>query len=224
MQEEEYLSKVKVIRNYTPSSRSDNKDTILSYKRFRNLLRIITFIGILIITYYFYINLNVFNNNSQKPINTTSKKLIDKNDKSKYEIKILNSTFKGLNKNLNPYEINTLQAIRTQNNNYLLETIDAKYTINTEEELLINADNGVLDEETQLLKLQNNVQFFLGEGTLKTPEAELNLLNKETSSKAGVILFYKNSQLKSKNFNSKEDNNIINFQGNVSTIIETSDF
>jgi lipopolysaccharide export system protein LptC len=223
MKGKQYLPKVEVMRNYTPLSRS-GKATILSYKRFRNLLRIITLIGISIVAYYFYISLNVSNNNFKKPTSATREKLIDKHDKSKYEIKILNSTFNGLNKNLNPYQINSMQAIRTLDNNYLLETIDAKYTINPEEELLINAENGVLNEATQILKLQNNVQFFLGEGALKTQEAELNLLNRETSSNAGVIFFYKNSQLKSESFQSTDDNNIINFEGNVSTIIETSDF
>ncbi|MCC8417082.1 MAG: LPS export ABC transporter periplasmic protein LptC [Rickettsia endosymbiont of Bryobia graminum] len=222
MEEQECFSKVEIVRNYIPLSRS-GKSTILSYKRFRSLLRIITLIGISIIALYFYISFNVSKNNYGKST-SANEKFVDKHDKSKYEIKILNSTFNGLNKNLSPYQINTVQAIRTLDNNYLLETIDAKYLIDSEEELLINADNGVLNEVAQTLKLQNNVQFFLGEGTLKTREAELNLLNKETSSNAGVILFYKNSQLKSKNFKSMDDNNIINFEGNVSTIIETSDF
>ncbi|XVN42757.1 MAG: LPS export ABC transporter periplasmic protein LptC [Candidatus Rickettsia vulgarisii] len=169
-------------------------------------------------------NLKTSNNNLKEPTNSASEQVTDKHDKSKYEIKILNSTFKGLNDKLKPYQINSLQAIRTLDNNYLLEIIDAKYAMNSKEELVINADNGILNEETQILTLQNNVQFFLGEGTLKTPEAELNLLNKEASSNAGVILFYKNSTLKSENFKSMDDNNIINFQGNVSTVIETSDF
>lgn len=223
MQDNGYLPKVRTIRNYTPVSRG-SKFAILSYQRLSSLLKIITLIGISIVIYYIYISFKITSNDSKKSADSISGKLVDKHDKSKYEIKILNSTFKGLNDNLDPYQINTAQAIRTLDNNYLLEVINAKYAINSDEELVINAKNGILNEATQILKLHNNVQFFLGESTLNTQEAELNLLNKETSSNAGVLLFYRNCKLKANNFKSIDNNNIINFHGKVSTIIDTSDF
>lgn len=196
------------------------------YKRLNGWSKVLTFLAVLLILYFIYIN-------SKSPVspidfkqndNITEENIIDSEEKSNYTVKILNSTFNGVNENLNPYQISTAKAIRTMDNNYLLEKIAAKYKINNEEELEVSAKDGILNEMTQVLELKNNVQFLLGDGLLTTPKAQLNLLDKEASSEAGVILLFKNSKLKANNFSSTNNNMLINFEGQVSTSINISDF
>ncbi|WP_425360766.1 MULTISPECIES: LPS export ABC transporter periplasmic protein LptC [unclassified Candidatus Tisiphia] len=197
---------------------------ILSYRRLINLSKILSFLGLALTLYLIYINFNPINNNLESIENNTENSAFAPNDKTNYEIKILNSTFKGLNKDLNPYQVNAVQAFRTLDNKYALEEINAKYKINGNNLLVINAKNGILNENSHMLELTEDVQFFLGEGILKAQKAQLNLLNKEAFGKMGVILFYKNCEITSNKFSSTNDNNIINFKGSVSTIIDVSDF
>ncbi|WP_341751602.1 MULTISPECIES: LPS export ABC transporter periplasmic protein LptC [unclassified Candidatus Tisiphia] len=196
---------------------------ISSYRRSISLSKILSCLGIILTLCLIYINLNPISNNSKSTEDNSSNSAFNPNDKD-YEIKISNSIFKGFNKNLNPYQIQTVQAVRTLGNQYKLEEINATYKINDNKDLVISAKNGILNESSHILKLENDVQFFLGESTLKAQEAQLNLLNKETYSNTGVVLSYKNCKITSNNFSATHDNDIINFKGNVSTVIDVSDF
>ncbi|MCC8399540.1 MAG: LPS export ABC transporter periplasmic protein LptC [Rickettsia endosymbiont of Gnoriste bilineata] len=197
---------------------------ISSYRRSISISKILSCLGLVLTLYLIYINFNPINNNLELIENNSGNSSFTPSDKTNYEIKISNSTFNGVNKNLNPYQIQAVQAVRTLDNKYALEEINAKYKINDNKLLVINAKNGILNENSHMLELRDDVQFFLGESILKAQEAQLNLLNKETFSRTGVILSYKNCQITSDNFNSTNDNNIINFKGSVSTIIDVSDF
>lgn len=201
---------------------------ISSYKRTSNISKIFTFLGGVLILCFIYMKLQSPASNLQENDNTTEGNLIDtivdSEDNANYDIQILNSTFKGVSEKLNHYQINTGKAVRTFDNSYLLEKIDAKYKINPDEVLVVGANNAILNEETQILQLENKVQFTLGEGILKTRIAQLNLLNNELFSDTGVVLLFKNSKLTAKHFTSTDNNNIINFRGNVTTAIEISDF
>ncbi|WP_341758628.1 LPS export ABC transporter periplasmic protein LptC [Candidatus Tisiphia endosymbiont of Ditula angustiorana] len=197
---------------------------ISSYRRSISLSKILSCLGIVLTLYLIYINLNPISNNSKSTEDNSSNSAFDLNDKLDYEIKISNSIFKGFNKNLNPYQIQAVQAVRTLGNQYKLEEINATYKISDNKDLVISAKNGILNENSHMLKLKNDVQFFLGESTLKAQEAQLNLLNKETYSNTGVVLSYKNCKITSNNFSATHDNDIINFKGNVSTVIDVSDF
>ncbi|MDR0773822.1 MAG: LPS export ABC transporter periplasmic protein LptC [Rickettsia sp.] len=196
---------------------------ISSYRRSISLSKILSCLGIVLTLYLIYINLNPISNNSKSTEDNSGNSAFNPNDKD-YEIKISNSIFKGFNKNLNPYQIQAVQAVRTLGNQYKLEEINATYKINDNKDLVISAKNGILNENSHMLKLKNDVQFFLGESTLKAQEAQLNLLNKETYSNTGVVLSYKNCKITSNNFSATHDNDIINFKGNVSTVIDVSDF
>lgn len=197
---------------------------ISSYRRSISLSKILSCLGIVLTLYLIYINLNPISNNSKSTEDNSSNSAFDLNDKLDYEIKISNLIFKGFNKHLNPYQIQAVQAVRTLGNQYKLEEINATYKISDNKDLVISAKNGILNENSHMLKLKNDVQFFLGESTLKAQEAQLNLLNKETYSNTGVVLSYKNCKITSNNFSATHDNDIINFKGNVSTVIDVSDF
>ncbi|WP_417905097.1 LPS export ABC transporter periplasmic protein LptC [Candidatus Tisiphia endosymbiont of Micropterix aruncella] len=197
---------------------------ISSYRRSISLSKILSCLGIVLTLYLIYINLNPISNNLKSTEDNSSNSAFNPNDKLDYEIKISNSIFKGFNKNLNPYQIQAVQAVRTLGNQYKLEEINATYKISDNKDLVISAKNGILNENSHMLKLKNDVQFFLGESRLNAQEAQLNLLNKETYSNTGVVLSYKNCKITSNNFSATHDNDIINFKGNVSTVIDVSDF
>ncbi|WP_341756085.1 MULTISPECIES: LPS export ABC transporter periplasmic protein LptC [unclassified Candidatus Tisiphia] len=198
---------------------------ISSYRRSISLSKVLSFLGIILTLYLIYVNFNPINsNNLELTEKHSNHNHFNPNDKTDYEIKILNSTFKGLNKNLNPYQIQAIQAVRTLDNKYALEKINATYKISDNKVLVINAKNAILNENSHMLELRDDVQFFLEESILKVQEAKLNLLNKETFGKVGVVWSYKNCEITSNKFSSTNDNNIINFKGSVSTIIDVSDF
>ncbi len=202
----------------------NGQHVISSYKRTSNVSRIFTFLGIVLVLYFIYTNLKppaaTFGEND----NNKKENIADAEENASYEIKILHSTFKGMNENLNPYQINITKAVRTLDDNYLLEKIDAKYKINSDKELVVKANYGILNEKTQILQLENKVQFILGESILKTRLAQLNLLNKEIFSDVGVVLLFKNSKLTANHFNTIDNNTIINFRGDVTVAINIADF
>lgn len=202
-----------------------SRHIISSYKRFLTILKILSFLGICSVLYFIYVSTNNIMNKVTVAANITDEhKLLSKDDNTEYEAKVLNATFKGVNENLNHYQINTHYATKTLNNGYTLEEINAIYEIKKEQLLMITAKNGIMDGETQILKLSNDIVLTMGDAKLKAKEVEFNLLNKETFSNTGVILNYKNSKISSTNFSATNDNNILNFTNKVSTVIDVSDF
>lgn len=143
---------------------------ISSYRRSISLSKILSCLGIILTLCLIYINSNPISNNSKSTEDNISNSAFNPNDKD-YEIKISNSIFKGFNKNLNPYQIQTVQAVRTLGNQYKLEEINATYKINDNKDLVISAKNGILNESSHILKLENDVQFFLGESTRSPTES-----------------------------------------------------
>lgn len=204
---------------------------IKHHKRINRLSKIISFISIFLILYVIYINFNPVINNLEGNLEPELKQYVSTENPSSIterrpdsEISILSSVFEGVNKNLNPYKIRAKHARKTLKNKYKLDTINVQYKLNNQEDLIINSKAGVLNEETKFLKLTDQVRFKMGEAVFSTEKAEINLINKEASSNVGVILSYKNSKITSNNFNSKNDNTIINFNDRVRATIDLSNF
>lgn len=203
----------------------NNRYIISSYKRSLTILKIFSFLGIFLVLYFIYINTSTLASSVKLAENIADEqKLLLKDDNTEYEAKISNSTFKGVNDKLHPYQIHTSYATKTLDNGYAMQGINAQYEINKEQLLVITAKNGIMNGKTQILKLNNDVVFTLGEAILKAQNVEFNLANKETFSNTGVILDYKHSKISATNFRSREDNNLLHFKDKVSTIIDISDF
>ncbi|MFA1688657.1 LPS export ABC transporter periplasmic protein LptC [Candidatus Rickettsia barbariae] len=162
--------------------------------------------------------------NEKNDINVTKKSLKDnKNFDLKYNIILKDSIFEGVSKNLNAYKIKTERAIKESNNKYKLDIINAIYDVNQDQTLIINAKEGFLDEESNILDLKNDVKLFFDEIIFNTNDARIDLVNKNITGYSPAKLLYKNSSITSDSFNTKDENNIIIFKGNVSTIIDLSD-
>ncbi|QWB86661.1 hypothetical protein JRD95_00715 [Rickettsia parkeri] len=160
--------------------------------------------------------------NEKNDINVKSLK-DNKNFDLKYNIILKDSIFEGVSKNLNAYKIKTERAIKESNNKYKLDIINAIYNVNQDQTLIINAKEGCLDEESSILDLKNDVKLFFDEIIFNTNDARIDLVNKNITGPSPAKLLYKHSSITSDSFNTKDENNIIIFKGNVSTIIDLSD-
>ncbi|EAA25322.1 LPS export ABC transporter periplasmic protein LptC [Rickettsia sibirica] len=161
--------------------------------------------------------------NEKNDINVKKSLKDNKNFDLKYNIILKDSIFEGVNKNLNAYKIKTERAIKESNNKYKLYIINAIYNVNQDQTLIINAKEGFLDEESSILDLKNDVKLFFDEIIFNTNDARIDLVNKNITGHSPAKLLYKNSSITSDSFNTQDENNIIIFKGNVSTIIDLSD-
>ncbi|WP_341786772.1 LPS export ABC transporter periplasmic protein LptC [Rickettsia endosymbiont of Cantharis rufa] len=196
-----------------------------SYKRRKKIWKSVYFLIILGILYMGYILIKSGYANEEGDINVTKKSLKDnKNFDLKYNIILKDSIFEGVNKNLNAYTIKTKQAIKESDNKYKLDIINAIYNVNKDQPLTIHAKEGFLDEESSILDLKNDVKLYFDEVIFNTNDARIDLVNKNIAGNSPATLLYKNSSVTSDSFNTVDENNIIIFKGNVSTIIDLSDY
>ncbi|AFB26294.1 MULTISPECIES: LPS export ABC transporter periplasmic protein LptC [spotted fever group] len=195
-----------------------------SYKRRKKIWKSIYLLITVGILYIGYILIKSGYINEKNDINVTKKSLKDnKKFDLKYNIILKDSIFEGVSKNLNAYKIKTERAIKESNNKYKLDIINAIYNVNQDQTLIINAKEGFLDEESSILDLKNDVKLFFDEIIFNTNDARIDLVNKNITGHSPATLLYKNSSITSDSFNTKDENNIIIFKGNVSTIIDLSD-
>lgn len=140
-----------------------------------------------------------------------------------FDFNINNSILEGLNKNNLPYTI-IAKVITKQNDNiYNLSTIDAIHKL-SEDNLRIVADNGLLDETTNLLVLSENVKIVFNNFELTGNKVNFNLNSNLASSEDPVEVTYQNSTVTALNFYSDDSNNIINFEGEVVSTFNANDF
>ncbi|ABV76268.1 LPS export ABC transporter periplasmic protein LptC [Rickettsia rickettsii] len=195
-----------------------------SYKRRKKIWKSVYLLITVGILYIGYILIKSGYINEKNDINVTKKSLKDnKKFDLKYNIILKDSIFEGVSKNLNAYKIKTERAIKESNNKYKLDIINAIYNVNQDQTLIINAKEGFLDEESSILDLKNDVKLFFDEIIFNTNDARIDLVNKNITGHSPATLLYKNSSITSDSFNTKDENNIIIFKGNVSTIIDLSD-
>lgn len=139
------------------------------------------------------------------------------------ELTLQNSIFKGVTQDLEPYEITASTASKLSENKYALDDVGANYLIG-DSNLFINAKNGLLDNLNNRIELSDDVQILFNNLLLNTSEIHLNLVNKDVMSKTSVKATYKNSEINADSFTSKNNSDIINFKGNVKTILNLEDF
>ena len=139
------------------------------------------------------------------------------------ELTLKNSVFRGVNEDLQPYEITASTANKVSESQFTLNKVGANYLVGNSN-LLINAKVGLLDNLENWMELSDDVQIFFNNLLLNTSEIHLNLINKEVFGKKNVKATYKNSQIQADSFNSRNNNDIINFKGNVHTILKLEDF
>jgi len=140
-----------------------------------------------------------------------------------FNFNINNSIFEGLNKNNLPYTIAAGTVTKQSDNIYNLNSIDATHKL-SEDNLHIVADNGLLDENTNLLILSDNVKVIFNNFKLTGHKINFDLNSNLASSDQPVEVTYQNSTIKALNFYSEDSNNIVHFEGNVVSTFNANDF
>ncbi|AAU03963.1 LPS export ABC transporter periplasmic protein LptC [Rickettsia typhi] len=197
------------------------------YKLRKKIWKSVYLLIILGMLYIGYILIQNGYMNEKNDINVTKKNLNLRNNKNydlKYNVILQDSIFEGVNKNLNAYKIKTERAIKESGNKYKLDIINAIYSIKQDQTLIITAKEGFLDQESNTLDLKNDIKLFVDEIIFNTNNARINLVNQNINGNSSAKLIYKNSSITSDSFNTMNENNIIIFKGNVSTIIDLSDY
>ena len=132
-----------------------------------------------------------------------------------FNFNINNSIFEGLNKNNLPYTIAARTVTKQSDNIYNLNSIDATHKL---------SDNGLLDENTNLLILSDNVKVIFNNFELTGNKVNFDLNSNLASSKEPVEVTYQHSTIKALNFYSEDSNNIVNFEGEVISTFNVNDF
>ena len=140
-----------------------------------------------------------------------------------FNFNINDSVFEGVNKDNLPYTI-TARFITKQNANiYNLNTVDGIHKL-SKDNLHVVADNGLLDDNTNLLVLSENVKIIFNNFELSGSKVNFDLNSNLASSDQPVEVTYQNSTIKALNFYSEDSNNIINFEGDVVSTFNVNDF
>lgn len=147
----------------------------------------------------------------------------EKEERKDYDFRLSKSTFEGLSSDLLPYKIIAETATKINENLYDLQTIKAKYSLENGK-LKIKAKEGVLDDESKSIILQNNVRINFEEIEINSEKIQFDLQYKNAQSDSKVHVKYKNSTLEANRFNTDESNDIINLEGNVESLFKISDF
>nr|WP_253307631.1 LPS export ABC transporter periplasmic protein LptC [Rickettsia endosymbiont of Ceutorhynchus assimilis] len=204
---------------------------MLSYKIKTASLKIFSFLCIIGILYIGYILIkntsNIIEKHDHKlntPLSSSAKVNHATEHNLEYKIILKDSVFEGLNKNLNSYTVKAEQAIKDSDDKYKLDKINVLYELNDNRLLTINAKNGFLNKESNILNLQNDVKVFLEDIVFNTNDAQIDLIQKDIVSNSSVTLTYKNSSVISNSFSTQNDNNLIIFKGNVFTTINLLNF
>ncbi len=140
-----------------------------------------------------------------------------------FNFNINNSIFEGVNKNNLPYTITARVITKRNDNIYSLNIIDATHTL-SEDNLHIVADDGLLDERTNLLVLSENVKIVFNNFELTGSKVNFDLNSNLASSEYPVEVTYQNSTMKALNFYSNDSNNVITFEGDVISTFNVNDF
>ena len=140
-----------------------------------------------------------------------------------FNFNINDSVFEGVNKDNLPYTI-TARFITKQNDNiYNLNTVDGTHKL-SKDNLHVVADNGLLDDNTNLLVLSENVKIIFNNFELSGSKVNFDLNSNLASSDQPVEVTYQNSTIKALNFYSEDSNNIVNFEGDVVSTFNVNDF
>jgi len=140
-----------------------------------------------------------------------------------FNFNINDSVFEGVNKDNLPYTI-TAKFITKQNYNiYNLNTVDGTHKL-SKDTLHIVANNGLLDDNTNLLVLSENVKIVFNSFELSGSKVNFDLNSNLASSDQPVEVTYQNSTIKALNFYSEDSNNIVHFEGNVVSTFNANDF
>jgi LPS export ABC transporter protein LptC len=195
---------------------------IKHYQRIINIFKFIFIIGITIILLllYSWVNLpQVTIENNAKFTKANTATLPSQN----YEITMFNSIFEGISNNEQPYKIISDTAIKIAEDQYELKQIAAQYKF-FDNDILINAQHALIDNDSKLITLTDNVKILLNDLQCHTAEMLVNLIDHKATSNEKVVVYYNNSRISADNLVADGTLNTMKLQGHVQARIDISDF
>ena len=140
-----------------------------------------------------------------------------------YEITMVNSIFEGFADNMQPYKIIADTAVKINDNVYELNKVIAKYKL-SDDELLLNARHGIIDNNVQLITLNDGVQILLDGIQCNTAEMLINLFSNQATSDAKVVINYKESLVTADKLSASGVDHTMKLNGHVKVKMNISDF
>lgn len=183
----------------------------------QSLFTIILFLIVLFFTYFWFTT-------QQSNADNNESKACTSPQVSNYEIAITNSIFEGVNRDMQPYKISANSAVKMKDNLYKLRQINGVYKF-SDDNLLIYANEGLIDDGIKLITLTDNVMFVFNGIKCITDKLQMNLLDKQVTGDAKVtITHHSNSLIQADKFFASGNTNIVKLSGNVKTKINISNF
>lgn len=140
-----------------------------------------------------------------------------------FGLTIDSSVLEGVNKHRLPYKIMAASVMRKRDMTYNLQEINASY--NTfDGTVKIVSKIGYLDEEAKLFNLTEGVEVIFNEIKLYTDRLNVDLHNNSLSTNMPVELTFGKSVINAASFTTENENNIVNFKGNVTSLFDLQDF
>ncbi len=137
------------------------------------------------------------------------------------ELMVNNLTFKSKTKDHKSYTIIASKALKLHNETYYIN--DIKAIIGAGDEAVnILANSGKYDDEIKLLKLQDKIKAQYDGYILKTDNLIIDIMTQEYISPSPVIIEEDDATISANSFRTREQQNIIEFEGDVKTIINFS--
>lgn len=143
--------------------------------------------------------------------------------KDQHSFSISKTIFKGFSEDKSPYQILAGQVDKVGEEKFYLKNIDANYEISTGD-LKINALSGIFNNQKSEMLLKNGVTIKIEDLVMTTEEISIDIQTREAISNNEVDVKYKNSEISADRFRAKEDADIIEFDGNVHSRFNVSDF
>lgn len=181
------------------------------------------FSGIFIILAILYKNIDIGQSVKSYESNTTPNIERLKKSSSKHSVSISQSIFQGLAKDLSPYKIIAKQVNKIDDVNFNLQNINGDYVIDNSK-LGVIASRGTYNNDTSDITLNGDVNISYEGITFNTEKLSIDTNAKEAFTNEEVVVNYKNSQIKSDSFETKNNSDVIKFKGNVQSTFNVEDF
>ena len=137
-------------------------------------------------------------------------------------LSINSSILEGVNNDF-PYRIEAKNIVKDRSNNYILEGVSCKYSMNRGD-IIIDSQKGFLDEITKKLFLNEEVKLVFNDMRLRSSDLHLDINTNDLKSDKPTIIDFKNSYIKANQVETKNSTDIIKFKGGVKTVFDINDF
>lgn len=139
-----------------------------------------------------------------------------------YSMNLDNPTFDGTSKDNIPYKIIAKKVLKNRHNQYLLNSINAKFYMPSGI-IEVKSNKGTMNEENETFVLEDEGMVIFGDIFLKSEKINFDI-NKKTINTPLVQLIYLNSQITAQQLYSEDFSSKIIFKGNVQSYFDLDDF